>query len=128
MATESPKSDPRVFDAIKHALDLDSKGETALAIQHLSAFIEELPSVGSLHGYLALLLVGTGQFDQAIEHGRQAVLLSPESEKLSFFYCNALWNAGKRVEALEEIKRFLIIKPSSKIYSQMIKEWDLSKG
>lgn len=124
--SDNANRDPRVLEAIKHAVDLDSTGKTDLAVQHLSALIEELPKASALHGYLAMFLASTGQFEQALEHGRQAVSLSPESEKASFFYFNALWRAGKHIEALDEMKRLLSIKPSQ-LYSQMIKEWDLSE-
>ena len=116
--------DPRIFEGIRHALDLSMTGEPGLAVQHLSVLILEFPEVASLHGYLSLLLVDSGQLDQAVEHGRKAVQLSPESEKASFFFSRALWANGEHIAALEEMKRFITIEPS-KIYSQMIKEWDL---
>lgn len=125
--SESPNREPRVLEAIKHAIDLDSTGKTDLAVQELSALVGELPEASILHGYLAMFLSSTGQFEKAIEHGRLAVHLSSESEKASFFYFNALWRAGKLIEALDEMKRFIAIKPS-KLYSQMIKEWNLSEG
>lgn len=126
MMTDNQR-DHHVLEAIRHAVDLDSTGETGLAVQHLSALIEEVPGVASLHGYLSLFLRRSGRFDEPIENGRLAVELSPESENASFFYSSALWSAGKQIQALDEMKRFFIVNPGkqSKIYSQMIQEWDL---
>src|SRR5205807_5423354 len=47
------KSDPQVVEAINHAFDLDSKGQTELAVQHLSALITKFPTVGSLRSCIA---------------------------------------------------------------------------
>jgi hypothetical protein len=60
---------PRVIEAIKHAIDLESKGQTGLAAQHLSVLLAEFPTAASIHGYLAWFLSRSGQFDKAIENG-----------------------------------------------------------
>src|SRR5437870_8076155 len=79
--TTCSKSDPRVAEAINHAIDLNSKGHIELAVQHLSALIAEFPTVASIRGYIALFLFNSGRFGEAIEHGRKAVLLAPKSER-----------------------------------------------
>ena len=117
------QSDPRVVEAINHAVDLNRKGQTELAVQHLSALLTEFPTVASIHGYLALFLHGCGRFDEAIERGRQAVLLAPKSEKASLMLFHALWSAGQRIEALDEMKRFLAVRPSEE-YSNFLKDWE----
>jgi hypothetical protein len=72
----------------------------------------------------------SASFDEAIEHGRQAILPSPKSEKASFVFFQVLWRAGQRIEALDEVKRltkcsaFLAIGPS-KVYSDMIEGLEL---
>jgi predicted Zn-dependent protease len=118
---------PRVIEAIEHAVDLDSKGQTALAVQHLSALITEFPAAASLQSYLAWLLSRSGHVNEAIHHGRQAILLSPTSEKASFVLFQVLWKSGQRIEALDEMKRFLALRPS-KEYSEMIGGWELEAG
>jgi len=127
MIRKTGNSDPRIVEAIKRAIELDSKCEPELAAQHLSTLIAEFPTVASLRGYLALYLYRSGRYHQAIEHGRQAVLLAPKSEKASFVLFQSLWTAGQHIEALDEMKRFLALKPSAE-YSKMIKEWELSEG
>jgi len=127
MTQTTGNSDPRVIEAIKHAIDLDSRDQTGMAIEHLSALITEFPRAASIHSYLAWFLSGRGQFDEAIEHGRQGILLSPKSEKASRVFFRVLWRAGRRMQAFDEMKRFLAIRPS-KEYSNMIKGWELSSG
>lgn len=127
MTQTTGNSDPRVIEGIKHATDLDSKGETESAVQHLAALIEEFPRAASLQGYVALFLSRAGRLDEAVEHGRQAIQLSPMSEKASLVLFEALWKAGQHIEALDEMKRFLALRPSEE-YTKMIKEWNLSEG
>jgi tetratricopeptide (TPR) repeat protein len=127
MTQTTGNSDSRVIEAVKHATDLNSRGETELAVRHLSALIEEFPTAASLRGYVALFLSQTGRFDEAIENGQQAILLSPGSEKASLVLFDALWKAGQHTKALDEMKRFLALGSSAE-YSRMIKEWNLSEG
>jgi tetratricopeptide (TPR) repeat protein len=117
--------DPRIVKAINHALDLHRRGKTGLAVKHLLPLIMEFPRTSSIRGYLALFLSLSGRFDEAIEHGRRAILLSPKSEKASVVFFGALWKSGRRTEALDEAKRFSAIRPSEE-YSKMLKELGLS--
>ncbi|HEU5457577.1 MAG TPA: hypothetical protein VFU68_03055 [Terracidiphilus sp.] len=124
MNQRTENSDPRVIEGIKHALYLDSKGETESAVQHLLALTKEFPTAASLHGYIALLLSRAGRLDEAINHGRQAIQLSPKSEKASLVLFGSLWIAGQHMNAIDEMKRFLALKPSEE-YSKIIKDWNL---
>jgi len=126
MTQKTGNSDPRVIEGIKHATDLDSKGEADLAVQHLLTLTKEFPAAASLHGYVALFLSRAGRLDEAIEHGRQAIQLSPKSEKASLVLFKALWTAGQRIEALDEMKRFLALSASEE-YAKMIQERNLNK-
>lgn len=119
-------SDPRVIEGIKQAISLDHKGETESAIRELSALLKDFPDAASLHGYIALFLSNAGRLDEAIEHGRHAIRLSPKSEKASLVLFQALSKAQRYLEALDETKRFLALKPSEE-YSRMIEEWKLSE-
>jgi predicted Zn-dependent protease len=127
MTQQTGNSDPRVVEGIKHATDLDSKGETELAVQHLLALTAEFPMAASLHGYIAVFLSRRGRVSKAVEHARQATLLSPKSENASIALFQALWKTGQHVEALDEMKRYLALRPSEE-YSKMIKGWELSEG
>jgi tetratricopeptide (TPR) repeat protein len=120
-------SDPQVIAGIKHARDLYSEGETEAAVQYLLALIDNFPATASLHGYVALLFSRVGQLDEAIDHGRQAVYLSPTSENASLVLFEALSKSGLHIEALEEMKRFLALKPSRE-YLKTIEEWELNES
>jgi predicted Zn-dependent protease len=127
MTQMTGNSDPRVVEAIKYAIALNSEGQTDLAVQHLLPLMAEFPAAASIPGYVALFLNRSGRFVEAIEYGRQGTQLSPQSEKASLVLFHSLWNAGQRIEALDEMKRFLSANPSEE-YSRMIKEWELSEG
>ena len=115
------------MEAIKRAIDLHANGQTELAVQLLSALIAEFPTEAKLHGYLAAFLWRSGRFDEAVEPARQASLLSPRSERASLVLFHLLWKTGQRLEALDEMKRFLGMNRSEK-YLKMIKEWELSES
>jgi predicted Zn-dependent protease len=125
MTQKTGNSEPQVVEGIRHATDLYSKGETELAVQHLLALIAEFPMAASLHGYLAVFLSRRGRVSEAVEHAREATLLSPKSEKGSIVLFQALWKTGQHVEALDEMKRYLALRPSEE-YSKMIKGWELT--
>jgi len=127
MTQKTGNSDPRVIEGIKLATELESKGERESAVRHLLALTEEFPTAASLHGYVALFLSRAGRLDEAIEHGRQAIQLSPKSEKASLVFFKALWTAGQRIEALDEMKRFLALSPSEE-YTKMIQDWNLGEN
>jgi tetratricopeptide (TPR) repeat protein len=124
MTQATGNNHPRVIAAITEAVNLDAGGQTARAVELLKPLAAELPQAASLRAYLAWFLLRDGQFDDAIKCGGQAVQLSPQSEKASLIYFHALWKAGQRSQALDEMKRFLILRPSSQEYANIIKEWE----
>ena len=122
MTQRTGNSDPRVIAGIRRATDLGSRGDLDAAVRHLLALTEEFPAAASLHGYVALFLSRAGRLGEAIEHGRRATQLSPRSEKASLVLFKALWTDGRRMEALDEMKRYLALRPSTE-YTRMIREW-----
>lgn len=125
MASETGNNDPRVIEAIKNAIDLDSKGQTNLAIRQLISLVDEFPSAASIHGHLSLFSYRMGYMEKSIEHGRYATSLSPKPEKASLVLFRALWKTGQRVEALSEMRRFLSLEHSEE-YSKIIRDWELT--
>jgi len=118
--------DPRVGKALRHALELDQKGEIAAAVDELSGLLEELPRVAILHAYLAEFLSRCGRFEEAVKHGREAARLAPTLEMASLVYYQALWSAGRGAEAFEEMNRFLNVRHSQR-YASILWEWDLGE-
>ena len=122
MIQENGNNHPLVIATINKAIGLDADNQTALAVQLLTALAAEFPQAASVHSYLAWYFLRNSQLDEATEHGRQAVALSPKSEKASLIYFHVLWKSGQHVQALEEMKRFLTLRPSEE-YINLIKEW-----
>ena len=110
-----------VAQAIADALDLEVKGEGSLAVQRLLPLIEQHPELTVIHACLAFLLSCSGAHDAAIERRRKAVLMSPAAEKTSLVYFHVLYKAGRRKEAVEEMERYLAIRPS-KEYAEIAKD------
>ena len=93
-----------------------------LAIQQLSEVAAQFPTASIVHTFLARMLSKEGLHDRAIERGQDAVRLSPKSEIASLALFLALWKAGHRDAALDEMKRYMAI-GKSKEYSRLIKEF-----
>jgi lipopolysaccharide biosynthesis regulator YciM len=81
--------------------------------------VEEFPSLALGHSYLAWVLSRVGRHREAIEHGRVAIQLSPESERVSILLFRVLWSAGESTQALDEMKRFMAIGHSDEYLSVM---------
>jgi tetratricopeptide (TPR) repeat protein len=112
----------RVMEVIRHAVEFDEKGDTAFATQILTAVVEEFPALAIGHSYLGWVLSRGGRQREAIEEGRVAVHLEPESERVSLLLFRVLWSSGERDLAFEEMKRFLAVGQSAE-YSKMLEGW-----
>jgi tetratricopeptide (TPR) repeat protein len=115
---------PIVVAAINRAITLANACELPRAIHVLTDLVAVYPGVGSAHAYLGSYLSQVGRHKEAINHSRRSVELLPESELASLVHFHALFRADHRMEALNEMKRFLLIRPSEE-YQRMIEEWEL---
>jgi tetratricopeptide (TPR) repeat protein len=121
--TEPSGSDAGRFAmTINRAIDMGEAGDIAQAVQLLSSLVEEFTEAASARGYLGWFLSQLGRHEEAIEQSRHAIRIAPGSEKASLIHFQVLWKSGKHIEALDEMKRFLTIRPSQ-IYTEIIKEW-----
>ncbi|HLY39570.1 MAG TPA: hypothetical protein VKR52_00090 [Terracidiphilus sp.] len=116
----------RVLGAIREVIELDGQGEREDAERLLKPLVEEFPEASLLHSYMAWVLSRSGKHREAIEHGRVAVKLSPESEMASVMLFRALWSAGEHPLAFEEMKR-LEKYGHSEEYARMMQEWNEGK-
>jgi predicted Zn-dependent protease len=117
----------RFVATINKAIDIAEIGQLSQALQLLTDLAAEFPEAASVRGYLAWYLLQLGRQKEAIEQSRQAIGLAPKSERASLIHFHTLWKAGKYIEALDEMKRFLTIRPSEE-YSRIIKEWEPNLG
>lgn len=116
----------RVLGTIREAIDLDSEGKREEAERDLKQLIEQYPGASILHSYMAWVLSRDGKYREAIEHGRVAVKLSPESEMSSILLFRVLWSAGEHAQAFDEMKR-LEKYGHSEEYARLMEEWNKGK-
>ncbi len=114
---------PRVVATINQAVEFAANGQTSAAVQLLTTLLADFPVAPSVHAYLAWFLSEIGRDDEAIRHSQEAVNISAQSERVSLIHFHVLWKAGRHTEALDEMKRFLAIRPSEE-YAKISRECD----
>ena len=116
----------RVLGTIREAVHQIEEGHAADAAQTMKALIDEFPDASLVHSYAAWALSQAGSHREAMEHGRVAVRLSPESEMSSIMLFRVLWSAGEHGQAFDEMKR-LEKYGHSEEYAQLMQEWNEGK-
>ena len=107
----------KIFDdAFNKALSLKNSNKL---VESLEIF-EQLLNQKSDY-YLTYVMMGDiywdlKNLDKAETLFRKAIELKPKSEKISLCYFHVLWEQGKEVEALDEMKRFLINNESQEYF------------
>lgn len=112
----------RVLGTIQEVIDLGAEGQLEQAEQHMKTLVDEFPEASIVHSYYSWVLSREGKHRMAIEHGRVAVKLSPESEMSSIMLFRVLWGAGEQIQAFDEMKRFEQYGHSDE-YARMMQEW-----
>lgn len=115
----------RVLGTIQEVIN-SADEELEQAGQWMKALVDEFPGASMIHSYYGWVLSRQGKHREAIDHGRVAVKLSPESEISSIMLFRVLWNAGQHKEAFDEMKRLEQYGPSEE-YARMMQEWNESK-
>jgi len=113
----------RVLECIREVIEMDEDGRHAEAEAFFRPLVEEFPQASLVHSYMCWILSRAGKHREAIEHGRVAVWLQPESELSSVMLFRALWGAGQHELAFEEMKR-LETYGHSEEYARMMQEWN----
>jgi predicted Zn-dependent protease len=116
----------RVLGIIREILDLGADGKLEEAELITKALVDEFPQASLVHSYMSWVLARAGKHREAIEHGRVAVKLSPESEMSSIMFFRVLWSAGEHQQAFDEMKR-LEKYGHSEGYAQLMQEWSEGK-
>jgi len=115
----------RVLGTIQAVID-SADAELEQAEEWMKALVEEFPEASIVHSYFSWVLSREGKHREAIEHGRVAVKLSPESEMSSIMLFRVLWSAGEHQEAFDEMKR-LEQYGRSEEYARLMAEWNEGK-
>lgn len=113
----------RVLGTIQEAINLDAEGQLDLAEKWMKSLVDEFPAASLVHSYYAWVLSRQEKHREAIEHGRVAVKLSPESEMSSIMLFRVLWSAGEHQQAFDEMKRLQQYGRSEE-YARMMAEWN----
>ncbi len=116
----------RVLGTIREAVHLVEEGKAPEAVETMKALVEEFPETSLVHSYAAWTMSQAGQHREAMEHGRVAVKLSPESEMSSIMLFRVLWSAGEHGQAFDEMKR-LEQHGHSEEYAEMMQEWNAGR-
>lgn len=116
----------RVLGTIQEVIELDAEGQWEQAEQWMQALVDEFPEASIVHSYLAWVRSRAGKHREAIEHGRIAIRLSPESEISSIMLFRVLWSAGEHKQAFDEMQR-LEQYGHSEEYARMMQEWNEGK-
>jgi predicted Zn-dependent protease len=111
----------RVLNTIEEVVN-SADDELEDAEQWMKALAAEFPEASIVHSYYAWVLSREGKHREAIEQGRVAVRLSPESEISSIMLFRVLWNAGEHQQAFDEQKR-LEKRGVSDGYALLMQEW-----
>jgi predicted Zn-dependent protease len=112
----------RVLNTIEEVVN-SADEELEDAEQWMKSLAAEFPEASIVHSYYAWVLSREGKHREAIERGRVAVRLSPESEISSIMLFRVLWNAGEHQQAFDEKKR-LEKHGVSDGYLLLMQEWD----
>jgi len=115
----------RVLGTIQEVID-SADEELEQAHEWMKGLVDEFPGASIIHSYYSWVLSRQGKHREAIDHGRVAIKLSPESEISSIMYFRVLWSAGQHKEAFDEMKRLEQYGPSEE-YARMMKEWNEAK-
>ena len=115
----------RVLGTIQEVIN-SADEELEQAEQWMKGLVDEFPEASLVHSYYSWVLSREGKHREAIDHGRVAIKLSPESEISSIMLFRVLWCANQRKEAFDEMKRLEQYGPSEE-YARMMQEWNESK-
>jgi predicted Zn-dependent protease len=115
----------RVLNTIEEVVNAADE-ELEEAEQWMKALVEEFPEASIVRCYYAWVLSREGKHREAIDHGRVAVKLSPESEISSVMLFRVLWNAGEHQQAFDEKKRLENYGVSDG-YALLMQEWNEGK-
>ena len=112
----------RVLNTIEEVVN-SADEELEDAERWMKALVDEFTGASMVHSYYAWVLSRRGKHREAMEQGRVAVRLSPESEISSIMLFRVLWNAGEHEQAFDEKKR-LEKRGVSDGYALLMQEWD----
>ena len=118
MKEQFSKSEKNMFARAK---ELSEKNDILGVLEVMIDLVRINPKSAVFRAVLANAYCDVGKFELAEKEFNVAIQLAPESEKVSLGLFHCLWGQNKRVEAFEEMKRFMSI-ADSEDYRAIVKE------
>ncbi len=120
---EDNKKISQDFDisVFEEAIRLRNNGKIQESLYILDRLLSKYPEKIALLALAARMYWKLGKLERAIDLFRTAVHLKPECETVSLGLFHCLWETGKQLEALEEVKRFMSVS-YSKDYMDIVRE------
>jgi tetratricopeptide (TPR) repeat protein len=103
------------------AIRLQDGGQLEAAKRHFLDLAAKDPQSTRILTGLGAVCYDLQLWDEAVDVFKRATALSPALEGVSKGLFHSLWKLGRKVEALEEIKRFQAISDSED-YREIVKE------
>lgn len=97
-------------------------GNVGGVAEKMRELVGRRPDSAVFAALLANALDCLGHVDEAEQYFKTAVSLAPHSEKFSLGLFHCLWDQGKQIEALDEMKRFISGGGESADYREILSE------
>jgi protein O-mannosyl-transferase len=113
---------PNCVAATELGVALRNRGDVAGAMLQWETVISQCPNSGGAHSHLGVTLASRGDLDRAMLHFARAAEISPElASDMGYNIGLALWQNGRRDEALAEFRRVLTMDPQHQPSLKMLR-------
>lgn len=105
--------DPRAYFHYLKAFKFEREGDFDEAARRYALVVQFDPTQENLHTHLVSLYLRTGQFQQALEAGKNAINRFPNNVRVRMIMGDILSSQGKYQEASDHYKKVMKVEPSN---------------
>jgi tetratricopeptide (TPR) repeat protein len=105
--------DPRAYYHYLKAYQYEREGDFDEASRHYALVVQFDPTREELHTHLISLYLRTGQFQRALDAGKDAISRFPDNVRARMIMGDILSSQGKHQDALDHYKKVMEIEPSN---------------
>ena len=105
--------DPRAYYHYLKAYKFEREGDFDEAARRYALVVQFDPTQEDLHTHLVSLYLRTGQFEQALEAGKNAISRFPNNVRVRMIMGDILSSQGKYQEASDHYKKVMEVEPSN---------------